>query len=436
MNKYAPFSKNQVNFLKRVSGSWLNVAEGGKRGTKNVTLTLAFCIELEEHPDKIHLAAGVSQSTARLNIIDSNGLGMMNYFKGRCREGKYKDKNCLYVQTKTGEKVVLIAGGAKANDHAYIKGFSLGMVYITEVNECHETFVKECIDRTLASKNLKIFHDLNPKEPTHPYYSGFLDFHEEKQKNDPAYGFNYGHFNILDNMSISNKDLKKHLNKYDKNTVWYKRDILGERAVAEGLIYPTFANNHDVYIIEKVPENIRGFIQIGVDFGGNKSGHAFNATFIANSLKLVITIADYWTDEKLNAEELALKFLKFYKMVRKLYPQYQVIKVRADSAEPVLINSLQKTLIRNGLKMKINGSLKKEILGRIRFYNKLLAVKAYYVLSCCKHTINALDSAQWNDKRLFDERLDDGTSNIDTLDAQEYSTEELHKKIEKVIDYC
>lgn len=55
-------------------------------------------------------------ATAKLNILDCDGYGLLNYFEGRCREGKYKDRDCVYVQTKTGEKVVLVSGGGKDGD--------------------------------------------------------------------------------------------------------------------------------------------------------------------------------------------------------------------------------------------------------------------------------------------------------------------------------
>ena len=82
MNIPAPFSENQNAFFWRCFNSWLNVAEGGKRGGKNVLITLAYCAILEKHPSKIHLIAGVSTSTARLNILDCDGYGMRNFFEG------------------------------------------------------------------------------------------------------------------------------------------------------------------------------------------------------------------------------------------------------------------------------------------------------------------------------------------------------------------
>jgi len=36
----------------------------GKRGGKNVLITMAYCTILEKHPSRIHLIAGVSTATA------------------------------------------------------------------------------------------------------------------------------------------------------------------------------------------------------------------------------------------------------------------------------------------------------------------------------------------------------------------------------------
>lgn len=46
----------------------------------------------------------------------------------------------------------------------------------------------------------------------------------------------------------------------------------------------------------------------------------------------------------------------------------------------------------------------------------------YKIMAQCKNTIEAFSTAVWNPK-TDDERLDDGSINIDNLDAQEYCTE-------------
>lgn len=266
MNLPAPFSENQNDFYWHCFDSWFNVAEGGKRGGKNVLITLAYCTILEKHPSKMHLVAGVSTSTARLNILDCDGYGMMNFFEGRCRLGQYQNRDCLYVNTPAGEKIVLVSGGGKDRDERLIKGNTYGTAYITEANECHPNFIQEVFDRTISSPDRKVFHDLNPKSPGHWYYD-ILRFHEEQQRIDPEYGYNYGHFTIADNMSISDGQLRRILKTYDKNSVWYKRDILGQRCVAEGLVYPMFSEEE--HVVDEIPWQAlqRGRWYISVDYG-------------------------------------------------------------------------------------------------------------------------------------------------------------------------
>ena len=105
--EYANFDTKQATYFVRTHTCWLNVAEGGKRAGKNILNILAFADNLETHPDKIHLAFGVTKATAKMNIMDSNGYGLEHYFKGRCKPGTYNGVDCLYINTKTGEKVVL-----------------------------------------------------------------------------------------------------------------------------------------------------------------------------------------------------------------------------------------------------------------------------------------------------------------------------------------
>lgn len=52
-----------------------------------------------------------------------------------------------------------------------------------------------------------------------------------------------------------------------------------------------------------------------------------------------------------------------------------------------------------------------------------------YVRGECDTLVAALCDAVWDDKQLEDVRLDDGTTDIDTLDAFEYSWSAFIKQI-------
>ena len=60
-----------------------------------------------------------------------------------------------------------------------------------------------------------------------------------------------------------------------------------------------------------------------------------------------------------------------------------------------------------------------------------MAQKRFYVCKNCQHLIEAFQTAIYDPKRYDDTRLDDGTSNIDSLDAFEYSIEQYYEKLVK-----
>ena len=78
--------------------------------------------------------------------------------------------------------------------------------------------------------------------------------------------------------------------------------------------------------------------------------------------------------------------------------------------------------------------MKEVITERIRLTNRMMAqMRFYYMAEMCDSLVTAMCSAIWNpDKLVEDERLDNGTSDIDTLDAFEYTIE---RYITKFIRY-
>lgn len=416
INTPAPFTQNQVDYLHRTRTSWYNVAEGGKRGGKNVLQVLAFCMALQNHPNKLHLIAGVSQTTAKLNIVDCDGFGLMNFFDGKCRQGKYNDRSALFVQTKTGEKIILVSGGAKDGDEKYIKGNTYGMAYVTEANECHPNFIQEVFDRTLSSADRKIFHDLNPKAESHWYYTDVLDFHQEKQRRDRNYGYNYGHFTIADNLSIDDEKLRNTLKTYQKGTVWYERDILGRRKTAQGIIFPNFASDQTPYIIkqEDLPKRFRS-VECGFDIGGNGSAYAMTCTGqgydgIQYKLKAEKRQAD-----KMSMDDVEGFVTEFCDYVEKKY-DVRIESINCDHID-VIINT-----INDNTKYSAGKCYKPPLQDRVFLYSKLFKTqKVKFVEGECEDLIDELCELVFDPKSEEAVYLDDGTMQIDTWDSNIYS---------------
>lgn len=387
MNIPAPFSENQMRFFWDCFDHWFNVAEGGKRGGKNVLITMAYCTILEKHPSRIHLIAGVSTATARLNILDCDGFGLKNYFEGRCREGVYQNRDCLYIQTATGEKVVLISGGGKAGDEKLIKGNTYGTAYITEANECSKIFIQEVFDRTLSSPDRKIFHDLNPKAEAHWYYQDVLNFHEEKLKANPKYGLNYGHFTIADNMSISDDQLRAVLSTYDRKSVWYARDILGQRKMAEGLVYPMFSMEKHV-VKGVIPYSSRHRYYVSIDYGTVNPFAAGLWDFDPVSHKAIMIRELYYRGGSANRTDNE----GYYRLLKKLIGDIKIEYIIIDPSASSMIETIEKYA--EWLVVRADN----DVLNGIQDVTKFLNMGLLLFHESCKETFKEFDQYSWDEE--------------------------------------
>lgn len=447
---YAPLNKKQSDYITQSFDSWLNVAEGGKRAGKNIINLIAYAAVLEDHPDRLHLVSGVTLAAAKMNVIDSNGFGLKHIFKGRCREGKFEERDALYLQTRAGEKVIVCAGGGKINDAARIKGNSYGTVYITEVNECHQLFVQEVFDRTLASSKRQLFFDLNPKSPSHWFYADILDYQDELKVRGENPRYNYAHFTILDNMSLSIAVLKEVLSKYDKTSLWYQADILGKRTAASGRIYERYSYKNVIaspeYINDKnFKDKGKRFVQfsIGVDIGGTDATVA-TLTGFTEGYREAIKLDGYYHKQGKNtsgythdryAKEIVDKIVEWERTYHHYIPFfYNACDIFCESADKLFRQTLSNELQRRGIYIAVNPSYKKEgIVARIRLECILMNQGRLKIMEHLRPWIEAYENATWDaDEKAKGEwvRTDDGSYPVDCLDSGEYGIQPYARYLE------
>lgn len=426
--QWCPFSDKHIDYIHNALDCKMSVAEGAVRSGKTIDNCIIACAYLEECEDKIHLASGSTVANAKLNIGYCNGFGLECLFKGRCRWGKFMDNDALIIRTKTGEKVVIFVGGGKADSYKKILGNSYGLWIATEINEHYdsdnvkESFIKVAFDRQIASKQPKVLWDLNPCSPNHKIYKNYIDAYGNI---DFVGGYNYEHFTIKDNLSINEETKRAIVNQYGGvNTVWYKRNILGMRCVAEGNIYEDFANNTDKYLLteEELKKRNLSHLYVGVDFGGNGSANAFVCVGFTYGLKEIIVLEAERHGGKTNPAQLEERFALF---LEKVYNKYgKGGNVFCDSAETTLIGGLKSKVSRENLHFNIDNAKKNEVNQRIKLVLRLMALNKFKVCEWCDTVIKALSEAVYNSKEGHeDERLDNGTSDVDSLDALEYAIE-------------
>ena len=90
-----------------------------------------------------------------------------------------------------------------------------------------------------------------------------------------------------------------------------------------------------------------------------------------------------------------------------------------------MIQGFRRAALAAHLPIEIRNARKGSIKDRIAFYNLMMSAGRYHVMDCCPHLIEAFETVTYNPKSTTDDRLDNGTYNIDSLDAVEYSTETI-----------
>lgn len=416
---WGKFSDKHKNYIKTALNYKQSVAEGAVRSGKTIDHCIIFSMYLETCEDKIHLASGSSLPNAKLNIGDCNGFGLEHIFRGRCRWGKYKSNEALFVQTKTGEKIVIFTGGGKSDSYKSILGNSYGGWIATEINEHYDcedsrtSFIKVAMARQIASVHPFTLWDLNPSNPNADIYKNYID------KFMGLDWYRYEHFNIFDNATMSQERIEEIKNKYDMNSVWYKRDILGERMVAEGLVFPYFANDCKPYLFkyqslkEKMKEEGKRFshLIIGVDFGDNGSKYSWHLTGFTNDWDYMWALdeGDMEKSNSIDATKFCKAFVRFYKRCVECYGYVEWIF--CDSASNTLINTLRAYFYAEGLDGSIIAPVKKnELTDRPITVDSLLVTGRLKIEEHCKNLINALSELVWDEKK--DIPKDENVNNI------------------------
>lgn len=409
------FGEKHRSYMRRAYRHTVNVAEGAVRAGKTVDNVFVFAALLEKSPDRIHLASGATIGNAKLNLADCNGLGLERLFAERCSWTRYRDNECLRVRTHTGEKLILFVGGRNADAYKRIRGNSYGMWLATEINHHHDSFLKEACNRTLAARDRRLFWDLNPCAPNAPIYRDYLDPYSAVHR---AGFYNYGHFTIADNPVITPERMEEIAAQYDPGSIWYRRDILGERCAAEGLIYRAYADNPSVYLRRDMDYQPL-FINIGVDFGGNRSRTAFAAVGFTESEMTVLADGVVGGEKgEIDPERINREFRAFLEKLRKRYT-VPIRYVFCDSEAQYLEAGLRRSLSGEGI--SVVDCAKKPICDRIAFVNRLLVTNRLHLTEDCRYLQSGLAEAVWDDDG--ERRKDDFTSDIDILDAFEYAIE-------------
>lgn len=420
-------SEKQTEYLERANKRW-NIKSGAVRSGKSyVDVAAVIPKRIIERINKPGLSVilGVSRETIERNVLEP-----MREIYGSKRIGGINSRN---ICSMFGEDVYCL-GAEKVSQVAKIQGSSIKYAYGDEVAKWHKgvfTMLQSRLDKPYSCFD----GSCNPEYPTH-WLKGFIDSGADIYLQE---------YTIFDNPHLS-REFVDNLCKEYQGTILYDRLIIGRWKRAEGAIYRKFADNPSAFkcdIVERrdPAATRRQFtksditsIEIGIDFGGNQSGHSFVARGYTDGYEDVvilssrrITASD--VDKPIDASTLDSLFLEFLRHVDSTYGvntldgYHNVESVYWDNAETVLGNTIRNAVEKAFPYVIVRPAIKARIKDRIDTTLRLMGAGRFWITDDAETVSSALSDAVWDKAKETDERLDDGSTDIDSLDAMEYTIE-------------
>ena len=386
------------------------VCDGSVRSGKTMSMTVGFVLwSMKNFSNENFAFCGKTIDSLKRNVITP----MQKWLEGIVKIKVNLSRNFLDISTCGHTNRYYFFGGKDESSYQLIQGITLAGVLLDEVALMPRSFVEQALARCSVTGS-KLWFNCNPSNSLHWFFKEWVDDDSERTTEKNRLHL---HFTMDDNFSLSDEVKQRYERMY--SGVFYDRYIKGLWVAAEGVIYKEFADNPDNFIVDTIPDDII-FCTIGMDFGGNGSAHAMICTGFSKSMRKVIILDEYYRKEIISPAELEKDVCRF---IRRCQQKYKVYDMYCDSAEQVLIKGIKSAVMSERIPINIHNARKSAIIGRIRFFNSIMAQKRFFIMKHCSHLIEALQSAVWDSESMKDVRLDNGVYNIDSLDALEYSAE-------------
>lgn len=376
------FSKKQIEYFKKAKHRF-NFKVGAVRSGKSygdIAHVILYRIRKNSGKAGLNVILGVSKAT-----IERNVLQPMREIYGAQIVGNINNRNIAII---AGEEVHCL-GAEKVSQVAKIQGASIKYCYGDEIAKWSKE-VFELIPSRLDKEYSCMDGACNPEHPLH-WLKEFID-----RDDIDSY---IQHYTIFDNPFLP-KSFVDSLCKEYEGTVYYQRFILGEWALAEGLVYPSFreAIIADLSAYEGEPDEYA----LSIDYG---TQNAFAALLWEKHGATWVAVDEYYhsgrdtgiqkTDEEyVDDLDIFLKSIieKRQKDAKEYRTYFKKIKTIVDPSAASFITALDRRKFYSVIKAD------NDVLDGIQETHTCMKRGYIKILRSCKSLIAELNGYVWDDR--------------------------------------
>lgn len=258
--KFKPFSRKQLKVL-----SWWKVdgikdkydaviADGSVRSGKTVSMSISFVfLAMATFTDCNFALCGKTVRSCRRNVIKP----LINMLKHRYDIKDKRSENLLTISKDGKSNTFYIFGGKDESSQDLIQGVTLAGVLLDEVALMPRSFVEQALARC-SIEGARFWFNCNPDNPNHWFYREWVLKAPEKHALRLK-------FLMDDNLSLSDKVKQRYYSLYQGT--FYRRFILGEWVIAEGLVYQDYNDHIKDKLWDGNPDELVGTWYISMDYG-------------------------------------------------------------------------------------------------------------------------------------------------------------------------
>lgn len=258
--KFKPFSRKQLKVL-----SWWKVdgikdkydaviADGSVRSGKTVSMSISFVFwAMATFTDCNFALCGKTVRSCRRNVIKP----LINMLKHRYDIKDKRSENLLTISKDGKSNTFYIFGGKDESSQDLIQGVTLAGVLLDEVALMPRSFVEQALARC-SIEGARFWFNCNPDNPNHWFYREWVLKAPEKHALRLK-------FLMDDNLSLSDKVKQRYYSLYQGT--FYRRFILGEWVIAEGLVYQDYNDHIKDKLWDGNPDELVGRWYISMDYG-------------------------------------------------------------------------------------------------------------------------------------------------------------------------
>ena len=391
--RFQPFSRKQKQILtwwlpeSGVSDADGIIADGAIRSGKTVCMSLAF-IQWSMHSfsGQNFGMCGKTVGSFRRNVLSI--LKQMLPARGYTIRDRRTD-NLVVISRGSTENYYYIFGGKDEGSQDLVQGITLAGILLDEIALMPESFVNQATGRCSVDGS-KFWCNCNPAGPEHWFKKQWID--EQKKRN-----LLYLHFTMEDNLSLSEQIRARYRAMY--TGIFYRRYILGQWCLAEGLVYEFDPEKH---VTDDLPE--WGEWYISCDYG---TLNPFSAGLWCVRDGVAVREAEFYHSGRERQHQLTDE--EYYREIEKLAGDRDIRHVVVDPSAASFI-----TCIRSHGRFSVRKA-KNDVMYGIRLTAMMLQAGVIKIGADCKDAIREFGLYHWDDKGEVDKPVKENDHAMDDI---------------------